>query len=271
MILKLSDPDSREVWDIPILYEDEHLLAFDKPSGLPTSPETSASDRPSLLRLLQAGIAVGKPWAAQRGWNYLMNAHRIDPEASGITVLAKSKPVLAALANLFGSEKPVRQYLALVQGTPAEKRFEVTARIGFHTTDTSRMRIDHRRGKRSVTRCEVVEEFGRWTLLKCDLPTDRPHQLRLHLQYARLRVVADPIYGTGPILLSRLKPGYRLKPTKTERPLISRPAVHCERVSFPHPVTGESTAITAPLPKDFRVALKYLRKFAVGESAHEPV
>jgi len=100
--IKLSSQATRDFWEIPILYEDEHLLALDKPSGLLTSPDRDDPNRPNLMKLLHAGIADGKTWAKERGLAYLMNAHRLDVETSGIILLAKSKPVLVELANLFG-------------------------------------------------------------------------------------------------------------------------------------------------------------------------
>jgi 23S rRNA pseudouridine955/2504/2580 synthase len=75
-------------------------------------------------------------------------------------------------------------------------------------------------------------------------------------------IVGDELYGGKPLWLSRLKPNYRLKPGKEERPLLSRVALHAEQLELKHPVTGESVSITAPWPKDFNVVVKYLRQFA---------
>ena len=104
--IKLSSPATRGYWEIPVLYEDEHLLALDKPSDLLTSPDRSESDRPSLMKLLHAGIERGAAWAKESGRAYLRQSHRPDDELSGVILLAKSKPVLVALMNLFGAEKP---------------------------------------------------------------------------------------------------------------------------------------------------------------------
>src|SRR5690242_1640300 len=106
-VIKLSSQETREFWEIPVLFEDEHLLAVDKPAGLLASPDRYDPQRPNLMRLLHDGIRDGKPWARERGLTYLMNAHRLDFETSGVMLLAKSKPVLVQLANLFGSEKPL--------------------------------------------------------------------------------------------------------------------------------------------------------------------
>src|SRR5438552_5698442 len=145
-VIKLSSPATSEFWEIPVLFEDAHLLAADKPAGLLTSPDRYDPNRPNLMKLLHAGIADAKPWARERGLTYLMNAHRLDFETSGVLLLAKNKPVLVQLANLFGSEKPLKQYLALVQGAPAENSFEVDAKLSPHPVKIGLMRVDPKRG-----------------------------------------------------------------------------------------------------------------------------
>src|SRR6516225_8323946 len=90
---------------------------FPPDRSLPGSPDRYDPQRPNLMKLLHAAIAAGKPWARERHLTYLMNAHRLDFETSGVMLLAKNKPALVALANLFGSEKPLKKYVALVRGT----------------------------------------------------------------------------------------------------------------------------------------------------------
>src|SRR4051794_14152507 len=109
--IKLSSPATREFWEIPVLFEDEHLLSLDKPAGLLVSADRYDADRPNLMKLLHAAIADAKPSTTSRSLSYLMNAHRLDFETSGVILLAKSKPVLVQLANLFGSEMPLKEYL----------------------------------------------------------------------------------------------------------------------------------------------------------------
>src|SRR3954468_364942 len=125
--VKLSAPN--QFWEIEVLYEDEHLLALNKPALLLTSPDRYDPNRPNLMKLLHRDIERGAGWAKKRGLDYLMNAHRLDFETSGVILLAKTKPVLVALANLFGSEKPNKIYAALVRGTPPEQTFEVDAKL----------------------------------------------------------------------------------------------------------------------------------------------
>lgn len=261
-VIKLSSPATREFWEIPVLYEDPHLLALDKPGGLWTAPDRFDPQRPHLMKLLQAGIAHRKPWAADRRLTYLACAHRLDFDATGVILLAKSKPVLVALANLFGSEKPCLHYLVLAEGAPAQPHFEVHAKIRPQAGGAGLMRVDPRRGKRARTLVTVFERFAGWTLLRCMPLTNRTHQIRVHLRYARLPIAGDRLYGGHELLLSRLKRRYRLKPDQAERPLISRAALHAETLSLPHPVTGQPLAIVAPWPKELAVAVKYLRRYA---------
>jgi RluA family pseudouridine synthase len=263
-VIKLSSPATREFWEIPVLFEDDHLLALDKPAGLLTSPESEDVELPNLMKLLHTGIAEAKPWARERGLSYLMNAHRLDFDTSGVILLAKSKPAFIALADLFGTDKPTRKYLALIRGEPAEDRFEVDAKIAPHPVQDGLMRVDSENGKKSKTRFEVLEKFPRAgnALLKCEPLTERTHQIRVHLKHAGFAVVGDQLYGGKPLWLSRIKPNYRLKPGHEERPLISRVALHAESLAVTHPVSNEVVTITAEWPKDLKVAVKYLRQFA---------
>ena len=262
--IKLSSPATKEFWEIPVLFEDDHLLALAKPAGLATSSDRTDLNRPSLMKLLHAGIAEGKPWAQQRHLTYLSNAHRLDAETSGVLVLAKSKPVLIALANLFGEEKPLQKYVVLAHGTPLEARFEVGGKVAPHPVTAGKWHVDSKRGKKAKTLFTPLEKFANCTLLRCEPATARPHQIRVHLQNVGWPVVGDELYGGQPLLLSRLKPHFRLKPGKTERPLLATATVHAEELSLPHPVTGAPLTITAPWPKDLTVAVKYLRLYAVA-------
>lgn len=262
--IKLSAPETREYWEIPILFEDDHLLALDKPSRLLTSPDRYDPDRPNLMKLLHRDIARGAAWARAQAIAYLANAHRLDFETSGVILLAKDKPTLVALANIFGSEKPVKIYLALVQGCPSEGTFTVTRKIGPHPVKVGLMRIDEKRGKKAATEFVVRERFDAYSLMECRPLTGRTHQIRVHLRSARLPIVGDTLYGGQPLWLSRLKPGYRRKRGVPEKPLLGRVALHASELRLPHPQSGEPLIIQAPWPKDLSVAVKYLRRFGAA-------
>jgi 23S rRNA pseudouridine1911/1915/1917 synthase len=268
-VIKLSSPATKEFWPIPVLFEDESLLAIDKPAGLLSSPDRYDPDRPNLMRLLHDGIREGKPWAAERKLEYLMNAHRLDLETTGIILLAKTKPVLVALANLFGTDKPVKKYSALVRGVPPNASFAVDAPICPHPTRLGEMRIaplKAKDGKHAKTLFTVREAFRHCALVTCQPVTGRTHQIRVHLKYTGHPIFGDRVYGGRPLLLSSLKPDYRLKHGAVERPLISRTALHAEELTLPHPLTGATVHITAPWPREFAVAVKFLRRYSATAS-----
>lgn len=264
--IKLSAPATREFWEIPVLFEDENLLALDKPSGLLTTPERADAavaevERPNLMRLLHEGIAAQKPWAKQRGLTHLSNAQRLDDETSGVLLLAKSKDVALALADQFGIDKPVSKYFALIASLPSSDHFEMDAKLALAEGPLVIARVDPATGKKCHTAFDVLEKFNGYTTLRCHPRTNRTHQIRAHLRHAGFPLVGDKLYGGKPLWLSRLKKDFRLKPGREERPLISRVALHAEELSLTHPVTQQPLTIASPLPKDLRVALRYLREF----------
>ena len=260
--IKLSSPETKEFWEIPVVFEDEHLLAINKPARLLTSPDRYDANRPNLMKLLHAGIAAGKPWAKARGLTYLSNAHRLDFETTGVLLLAKNKPALVALADLFGTDKPLKTYVALVQGTPETDEFEVDAPLAPHPSSPGLMRVDPKHGKKSTTLFTVLTKFRGYTLLQCRPLTGRTHQIRVHLRHMELSILGDALYRGGKLFLSEIKRKYRARDDREERPLISTVALHAASLTLPHPVTGATITITAPWPKDLEVAVKYLKQFA---------
>jgi RluA family pseudouridine synthase len=261
-VIKLSSPATRGFWEIPVLFEDDQLLALDKPSGLLTSPDPDDAQSPSLMKLLHTAIADGKPWAKERGLDYLNDTHQLERDTTGVLLLAKNKEAFVKVTDWFGAEKPAKQFLALVHGSPAADKFDVNAKLGSQPDRPGFVRVDPENGKKSKSSFEVVERFSGFTLLKCVLLTDRPQQIRVHLQNSGLRVVGDELYGGAPLLLSKLKRDFYLKRGKVERPLISAPALHCQQLNLPHPITEETMTITSPMSKDLTVALKYLRLYS---------
>ncbi len=261
-VIKLSAPATREFWELAVLHEDEQIIALAKPAGLLTSPAGDDPQAPSLMQLLQEGIAQGSPWATARQLSYLATCYRLDHGASGVLLLAKTKPAQAALANEFGSNKPLRTYAALSSGMPVQPEFTVDAKLGPQTRQLGVMRIDVQGGKQSVTHFKVREQFRGFTLLECRPVTDRLHQIRVHLRSLGLHVLGDAAYMGKALYLSQLKSSYQPKFKEPERPLMGRLALHLEQLEVAHPATGERLVITAEWPKDFRVTVKYLRQFS---------
>ena len=265
--IKLSAPDKGGFWEIDVLLEDEQILVINKPSLLPVTPDRHHPEQPDLTTLLHRAIADGKPWARTRGLSYLKAAHRLDSEAAGVLILAKSHAALVALAALFSGGKASWKYLALMRGNPAQAEWEIDQPLGSHPLKPEMARVDRAAGKPAHTRFKLVESFGKCSLIECRPLADRRHQVRAHLRWCQTPIVGDMLYGGRPLFLSSFKRNYRLKPGQEERPLIGATALHLEELNLPHPLTGAGLTLNAPWPKDLVVALKYLRRYAAGGHA----
>ncbi len=255
----------------PILHEDDTLIAFDKPSGQPVTPVPGA--KPVLEPLINLVRA--------RYGESVANVHRLDPETGGVLLCAKTKSALDFLSGQFQGKTARKKYHALVAVLPPEQwdkvlvpvrtpagalpeTFTVELGIADDEHQKGRMHVFEKRGGRpATTEIRVLENFGRFAWVECCPLTSRMHQVRVHLAASGAPVLNDLLYGEPEIelKLSGLKRGY--KGRDDEQPLIRRLALHATELVVKHPATGEPLTLTAPLPHDFEIALKYLRKFAV--------
>jgi len=242
----------------PILHADDALVAFDKPSGLPVAADRRGPPGENLMSLAQAAFGAE-----------LANVHRIEAETSGLVLCARTKPALDFLSGQFQSKTVVKTYLALVVGLPAADEFKVELFMKEDEGQPGKMCVVKKHGSASATEFTVRERFARpagqpgFAWVECRPRSGRPHQIRLHLATGGTPVLNDELYGSEVrLLLSDLKRGYKAR--GDERPLINRLALHASGLAFTHPLTREKLELTAPLPKDFEVALKYLRKFGPG-------
>lgn len=268
--IKLSAPATGEFWELEIVHEDDRLLAINKPARLLVSPDRYDPRRPNLMKLLEAGVASGRPWAVARNLTYLSNAHRLDFETTGVFLLAKDKPALVTLANHFGSEVPRKTYVALVAGNPPADTFDCDLALKPDVRRPGYMRWG-RDGKKSYTQFTVRERFKGCALVECHPHTGRTHQIRVHLKAAGYPILADPLYGSGEqLLLSDLKRRFKGDREEDERPLTPSLALHAWKLALPHPDGTGDVELTAPWPKDLEVALKYLRKYASVAPAVRP-
>lgn len=240
----------------PVIYEDESLIAFDKPSGLSIAPDRWDRSKVSLMELVRAKLGPG-----------VANVQRIDTESSGLVLCAKTKPALDFLSGQFQSKTVGRICEALTVGLPVQDEFTVDLVIKEDEGKPGHMCVVKKHGKASMTDFTMLGQYpqaaGRPSLayVQCRPHTGRPHQIRVHLATAGTPILNDPLYGNETrLLLSDLKRGY--KGRDDERPLITRLALHAAAITITHPLSREKMTLTAPRPKDFEVALKYLEKFA---------
>lgn len=237
----------------PIVFEDEWLIAFDKPSGLLTEPDRWNKSRGCLTDLIHRHISPA-----------IFNAHRLDAETSGVLLCSKTKPILTALCRQFGTGQVKKRHLALIDGSLPKPELEIRREMERDPNQPGRMRVApaYRRGA-CRTHVRTIDLFRAHSLLEACPCTDKTHQIRVHLAHIGCPIIADSFYGNGQgLYLSAIKPGYKFKPREPERPLIGRVALHAESLTFSHPVTNNELTIAAPWPKDFAIAIKYLKRFA---------
>lgn len=207
-----------------LIYEDDHLLVVDKPSGLPTIPGAGFYLN-TLVSLVRNDFADAKP------------LHRLGRATSGLVMFAKDSEIAAALHQRWASVQ--KQYVALGSFVAIDDQYDIQAPIG---------ELDHpRMGKvfaaktagkpaRSIARtlCRRTDS----TLFEVDLHTGRPHQIRIHLAYIGHPLVGDPLYAVG-------------GQPKLEHPGLPGDAgywLHAKRLVFEHPITGQPLALEAPPP-----------------------
>jgi 23S rRNA pseudouridine1911/1915/1917 synthase len=230
-----------------IIYLDEHFAAVEKPARLLALPGRTAE--PSVPDRLPGPLArEAAAWSAP---------HRLDSEASGIQLYARTPAAERALLALFEQQAIERTYAALVLGYVVSEG-EVALQLNFNKK-LERLEATPFRGKPAVTTYQIVQRVAGHTLLACRPRPDWACQLRAHLLAVGHPLAVDPLYGDGAaLLLSRFKPDYRPSQRRTERPLLDRLGLHAGEVAFTHPFTGVPVRLTAPLPKDFRATLTQL-------------
>jgi 23S rRNA pseudouridine1911/1915/1917 synthase len=228
----LPTPESRafraEPMALALLHEDEHLLVIDKPAGLVVHPAPGHWSGTLLNGLLahHAG-AASLPRAGI--------VHRLDKDTSGLMVVAKTLPAMAALVRAIAAREVRREYFALAHGRVAAEAFSVEAPIGRDPVSRVKMAVVPG-GKPARTDVERLAVGEACSALRCLLHTGRTHQIRVHLASRGHPLLSDPLYG------GRALPG------------LGRQALHARRLGFVHPAGGRPLAFEAALPADLVAA-----------------
>jgi 23S rRNA pseudouridine1911/1915/1917 synthase len=235
-----------------ILHEDRHLIVLDKPAGLVVHPAPGNEDG-TLVNALLAHCGDSLPGIG--GERRPGIVHRLDRDTSGVMVVAKTEPVLAALSAAFAARDIERAYKALVWGIPAEASGEIEGAIGRDPRDRKRMALVTRGGKQALTRYKVEQVLrAAVSLLECRLATGRTHQIRVHLSAKGHPVVGDPVY------LRRIPAMARTlsEPARGQLLDFPRQALHAATLGFRHPGTGHEMRFETPIPADFQALLTAL-------------
>lgn len=231
-----------------IIFENDDLIALNKPSGLLSVPDREGKEI-SLKNLLNE--KCGK----------IFVVHRIDRGTSGLIIFAKNESSHSFLSKQFEERKTEKIYLGLVLGSLLNKKGAIDSPIAEHPAKNGSM-IVHRKGKESLTDYVVLEDFGKYSWLQFQIHTGRTHQIRVHMKDIGHPVAADELYGDGkPILLSSIKYKFKLsKNEEEERPILNRLALHSQKLKFID-TSGKALELEAPLPKDLKATLQQLTKW----------
>jgi len=228
-------PAAAEDIALEIVHEDDALLVVNKPAGLVVHPGSGNWQGTLLNALLHhAPQLAGVPRAGI--------VHRLDKDTSGLLVVAKTLTAQTSLARQLQARSVKREYLAVAHGLIVQDG-KVDARIGRHPSQRTKMAVVHT-GREAVTHYTVLEQLGRYTLIRCVLETGRTHQIRVHLQSIGHALVGDPVYGRA---------------SQTALHDFKRQALHATRLGLLHPVSGVHLEWQVEPPADFQALLDHLR------------
>lgn len=218
----------------PILFEDEHLLALDKPAG-------TASHGGS-------GVSFGlieQARAARPNQPFLELVHRLDRETSGVMLLAKTRRALTGLHAALRAGEVRKTYLTLVAGDWVNDRQHVRVALAKYVTAQGERRVmAHEDGLPAHTIFNLRRRYGAFSLLQAELRTGRTHQIRVHLAHLGFPLVGDDKYGDFALNKRAARGEFGVA--------LRRMFLHAEAIVFRHPIGGEPIALEAPLPHECR-------------------
>ncbi|MFA9414756.1 MULTISPECIES: RluA family pseudouridine synthase [unclassified Streptococcus] len=225
--------------DLPleIIYQDDQVAVVNKPQGMVVHP-SAGHVTGTLVNALLYHI---KDLSSINGVVRPGIVHRIDKGTSGLLMIAKTDAAHQALAEELKDKKSLRKYLAIVHGNLPTDRGVIEAPIGRSDKDRKKQAVTAK-GKPALTRFQVLEWFGDYSLVELTLETGRTHQIRVHMAYIGHPVAGDPAYGPKKTLAGQGQ------------------FLHAEKLGFTHPTSGEEMVFTAPAPAIFQETLEKLRR-----------
>ena len=214
---------------LDIIYEDDDVVVLNKARGMVVHPAPGNYTGTLVNALLyHCSNLSGINSAIRPGI-----VHRLDKDTSGIMIVAKNDAAHISLSQQIQSKTAVRTYLAVVRGNIKTDSGTIETQIARDKTDRKKMAVVKEGGRDAITDYEVLERFGKYTLVRCKLRTGRTHHIRVHMEYLGYPLVGDPKYS----------------PMKTPFGIKGQ-ALHSHTLEFTHPRTGERMKFEAPLPED---------------------
>lgn len=223
---------------LDIIYEDEDVIVVNKARGMVVHP--AAGNYTGTL--VNALLYHCKNLSGINGVIRPGIVHRLDKDTSGIMICAKNDAAHLSLSEQIQHKTAQRTYLAVVRGNIKTDSGVIETQIARDKNDRKKMAVVTEGGRDAVTEYEVLERFGKYTIVRCRLRTGRTHQIRVHMEYLGYPLVGDPKYS----------------PMKTSFG-INGQALHSQTLSFVHPRTGERMEFEAPLPEDMHKIVTRLR------------
>ncbi|WP_166244519.1 RluA family pseudouridine synthase [Paenibacillus turpanensis] len=232
-LFREEQPEFPPDWmELNILYEDDFSLVVNKPAGYEVHPSVHGQ-----RGTLAHGVASYYEMSGQR--IRIRHIHRLDKETTGPVLYAKNELAHYVFDEAMRSKQIERIYIAVAEGRIAQDKGVIDLPIGQDRHHPTRRRVSET-GEPALTRYEVLERFDNYTLVRLQLETGRTHQIRVHLSHIGHPLAGDGMYGGG-------------------RQMISRQALHGEKLVWHHPWTGERLTVRAPLPDDMNRMLQELR------------
>ena len=236
-----------------ILFEDDHIIALNKPFGMVVHPAPGSLTG----TLVNALIAhCGESLTGIGGVLRPGIVHRLDKDTSGVMIAAKTAVAHANLTSMFAAHDLDRRYQALVWGTGIHRDGTVEARLGRSNIDRKKQTVTSK-GRHAVTHWHTLRSFPPFaTLLECRLETGRTHQIRVHMAHIGRSIIGDPLYGRP--LRVRQMPDVSARTCLVKLRSFERQALHATYLGFAHPVTGEALGFTSQLPDDMQTLIQVM-------------
>jgi 23S rRNA pseudouridine1911/1915/1917 synthase len=242
-----------------IVYEDDHLLIINKPTGMVVHPAYQNWSG-TLVNALTYHFSNLPQLPGNEGKPGLV--HRIDKDTSGLLVIAKSEPVMTGLAKQFFDHTIERTYWALVWGEPSPPEGTISVNLGRSPKDRRVITAfpDGDIGKHAVTHYKLLKPLRYVSLVECRLETGRTHQIRAHMKYLGHPLFNDATYGGDQVVKGTVFTKYKQFVQNCFK-IMPRQALHAKTLGFIHPVTGKKMQFDSELPDDFKNVLEKWEKY----------